>query len=218
LWKVELMPKATFFHLPEEKRNLIVAAAMREFSNASYQNASINQICKRANMAKGSFYQYFADKLDLYVYLMSLAVGEKIRYFSDVLSDFHALPLPEQIRLLFVKGLEFARKHPEYAALGEQFAKETDETVRSAVIRAGHQQSEALFAQMIQNAIAKGEIDSSVDPLALGLLLISMNQAAHEYMLHQYGNAETGIGEKELGKIADAFLRIIFHGAARKTD
>ncbi|NLJ67608.1 MAG: TetR/AcrR family transcriptional regulator, partial [Clostridiales bacterium] len=62
------MPKATFFNLPNDKRSLIISATMKEFSNANYDAASINQICKNSNIAKGSFYQYFTDKLDLYVY------------------------------------------------------------------------------------------------------------------------------------------------------
>ena len=69
------MPKETFFNLPDEKRNLIISAAMEEFSKASYDAASINQICKKSGISKGSFYQYFADKLELYVYIMTLAIG-----------------------------------------------------------------------------------------------------------------------------------------------
>ena len=43
---------------------------MHEFSEASYNSASINQICKNQTL-QGSFYQYFTDKLDLYVYIMT---------------------------------------------------------------------------------------------------------------------------------------------------
>lgn len=65
-----LMPKATFFNLPSEKRELIISAATQVFSAERYNAASINQICRKAGIAKGSFYQYFDNKLDLYVYIM----------------------------------------------------------------------------------------------------------------------------------------------------
>ena len=68
------MPKETFFNLPDDKRKLIISSAMQEFSKTNYDTASINQICKKSNIPKGSFYQYFADKLDLYVYIMTLAI------------------------------------------------------------------------------------------------------------------------------------------------
>jgi TetR/AcrR family transcriptional regulator len=47
----------------------------------------------------------------------------------------------EQFRLLFRKGVEFANKHPEYAALGEQFSKENNELAKLAVIKEGEQTS-----------------------------------------------------------------------------
>lgn len=74
------MPQETFFNLPDSKRKLIISAAIHEFSIANYNTASINQICKKTNIAKGSFYQYFADKLDLYVYIMTLGIEEKIKF------------------------------------------------------------------------------------------------------------------------------------------
>jgi len=46
------MPKETFFNLPKDKRNLIISAAMDEFSKAGYNTASINQICKKSNIPK----------------------------------------------------------------------------------------------------------------------------------------------------------------------
>ena len=64
-----------------------------------------------------SFYQYFTDKLDLYVYVMTLAIEEKIKFFSTVLQEFSSLRLIEQIHLLFIKGIEFGKIYPQYAAL-----------------------------------------------------------------------------------------------------
>lgn len=212
------MPKETFFNLPDDKRNLIISAAMDEFSKADYNTASINQICKKSNIPKGSFYQYFTDKLDLYVYIMTIAIKEKIKFFSDVISEFPALTLLEQIRLLFLKGLEFAKKHPQYAALAEQFTKENDESVKSAVIKEGEKQSEALFIQMIDNAKAKGEIDEKVDSAALSILLQSLNSAINRYMLDKLGNTRYEDNQEDINYFVDSLLNIIFFGIQNKND
>ncbi|HHY78482.1 MAG TPA: TetR/AcrR family transcriptional regulator [Clostridiales bacterium] len=212
------MPKETFFNLPRDKRNLIISAAIEEFSKADYNTASINQICKKSNIPKGSFYQYFTDKLDLYVYIMTLAIEEKIKFFSDVISEFPALTLLEQIRLLFLKGLEFAKKHPQYAALAEQFTKENDESVKSAVIKEGEKQSEALFIQMIDNAKAKGEIDEKVDSVALSILLQSLNSAINRYMLDKFGNVRYEDNQEDINYFVDSLLNIIFFGIQNKND
>ncbi|HPT90866.1 MAG TPA: TetR/AcrR family transcriptional regulator [Acetivibrio sp.] len=206
------MPQDTFFNLPEDKRNLIISSAVDEFSKAGYNTASINQICKKSNIAKGSFYQYFKDKLDLYVYIMTLAIKEKVNFFSTAIEESHNLTFIEQFRLLFLKGIEFAKKHPQYAALGEQFSKENDESAKSAVIKEGDKQSEVLFIQMIENAKTKGEIDSSVDSLALSMLLQSLAGAVNKYMLNKFGNIGYEYNEDDVNNFVDSLLHILFNG------
>ena len=64
------MPTQTFFHLPKEKQKTLLKAAINEFTQHSFENASINQIIKEASIPRGSFYMYFRDKEDLYFYLL----------------------------------------------------------------------------------------------------------------------------------------------------
>ena len=64
------MPKETFFKLSEEKRRRILGAAGEEFTTVPYSEASINRIVKNAQIPRGSFYQYFEDKEDLFFYYM----------------------------------------------------------------------------------------------------------------------------------------------------
>ena len=62
--------KPTFYNLPEEKRRRITAAIISEFSETSDEKVSINRIIHRAEISRGSFYQYFDDKVDLIEVLM----------------------------------------------------------------------------------------------------------------------------------------------------
>ena len=206
------MPNQSFFNLSEAKRNLVIAVALEEFSIANYDTASINQICKKSNIAKGSFYQYFTDKLDLYAYVMTLAIEAKITFFSSILNQFNTLTLMEQIRLLFMKGIEFAKAYPQYAALGEQFSKENNEAAKSAVIKEGDKQTESLFIQMIDHVKSKGEIDSNVDTLALSMMLQSLNKTVNEYMLNKFGDISYKHFDDDANKLVDSLLSIIFNG------
>lgn len=72
------MPKQTFFNLPEEKKERLLNAAYQEFSSVSLDEASINAIIHESDISRGSFYQYFEDKEDLYFYCAHLLKkGEK---------------------------------------------------------------------------------------------------------------------------------------------
>lgn len=65
------MPKPTFLNLPEAKQKRLLAAAKSEFSKAGFDDVSVASIIAAAGIPRGSFYQYFEDKSDLYEYLLT---------------------------------------------------------------------------------------------------------------------------------------------------
>lgn len=206
------MPNLAFFNLSEEKRNLIMSVAIDVFSSTNYDLASINRICKETNIAKGSFYQYFSDKLDLYIYIMTIAIEKKVNFFTIILDQFKTLTLLEQIRLLFLKGIEFSKEYPRYAALGEQFSKESNETARLAVIKEGEKQSEILFVQMVDHAKSKGEVSINVDTLALSMVLQSLIKTINEYILNKFDGINDINYSEDTNKLVDSLLYIIYNG------
>ncbi|MBV7505177.1 TetR family transcriptional regulator [Bacillus sp. sid0103] len=79
------MPKQTFFHLPKEKQDTLIQAAKKEFSRVPLHEASIANIIKSAGIPRGSFYQYFEDKEDVYYYLVNqLAQKNQERFISTL--------------------------------------------------------------------------------------------------------------------------------------
>lgn len=76
------MPKDTFFNLPEEKRERIIDAAIDEFAAYPFHQARVTAIADQAGIAKGSFYQYFEDKKDLFKHLIELMVEKKLSYIN----------------------------------------------------------------------------------------------------------------------------------------
>ena len=75
----------TFHRLPEEKRTRFLEAAWEEFTRVSFAEASTNQIVQRAGVPRGSFYQYFRDKEDLFAYLMTQARDHFIEMYSHIM-------------------------------------------------------------------------------------------------------------------------------------
>ena len=59
------MPTETFMKLSEEKKNKILVAAKKEFTRVPFEQTSIKNIVEDAEIARGSFYQYFESKEDL---------------------------------------------------------------------------------------------------------------------------------------------------------
>ena len=64
------MPTRTFLNLKKEKKDRIEKALIHEFSKSTFEQASITNIIKEANIPRGSFYQYFEDKKDAVKYII----------------------------------------------------------------------------------------------------------------------------------------------------
>ena len=81
------MCRETFRRLPEEKRTRFLEAAWNEFNRVSIEEASINQIVQKAGVPRGSFYQYFADKGDLFTYLMESVGAHYISEYRKIIQQ-----------------------------------------------------------------------------------------------------------------------------------
>jgi len=83
----EIMPKQTFFQIPKEKQDTLIQAAKEEFSRVPLHEASIANIIKSAGIPRGSFYQYFEDKEDLFYYLTNELAQKNNERFITILQE-----------------------------------------------------------------------------------------------------------------------------------
>lgn len=82
------MIKQTFYNLPITKRERIYQAIKTEFDRVPLDKISINSIIKEANISRGSFYQYFDDKGDLYDILADKIMDSIKECFTNTLVKY----------------------------------------------------------------------------------------------------------------------------------
>ncbi|WP_413305031.1 TetR/AcrR family transcriptional regulator [Bacillus sp. 1P10SD] len=63
-----------FLNLDSEKQNRIINAAIQEFAQKGYSNASTNEIVKEAGISKGLLFHYFQNKKQLFLFLFDSCV------------------------------------------------------------------------------------------------------------------------------------------------
>lgn len=81
------MPTNTFFNLPAEKKHKILKAANKEFARVPLEQASIKNIVEDAEIARGSFYQYFENKQDLFEYTMTSKTGDMEKNLIEMIEQ-----------------------------------------------------------------------------------------------------------------------------------
>jgi len=106
------MPKQTFFHLPKDKQDTLIQSAKEEFSRVPLHEASIANIIKNAGIPRGSFYQYFEDKEDLYFYMLNQLSKKNAEQFISMLKEKNG-----DIFETFIESFKFLikiHKNPEH--------------------------------------------------------------------------------------------------------
>ena len=163
------MPKDTFYNLSEEKKQKIYAAAVKEFSSRRFSEASINQIVKTAEIPRGSFYQYFEGKEDIYLYMFEqIGNGKRDAYdlteIYDPEDDFAKFGL-KAIKATF----EWGKQHPEYIQIA--ILMEIDD---SSFIKGILSSITDKFVEMLEHDKKRGLIRQEVDLALVGDMLYTL--------------------------------------------
>ena len=138
------MPSERFHKLKQVKKRTFLRMAYKEFSLHSYEGASITRLVSDLKMAKGSIYQYFDDKEDMYNYLVEHAYFQlhslliKASPISSSTNGFNAW-----YKNYLLVYLKFLCAIPSYALLINRNKTDFIETKN---------ESERLIAEMIVNA------------------------------------------------------------------
>jgi len=187
------MPKQTFLNLPEEKRTNIVNAAIEEFAEYGLENASTNRIVANSAISKGSFYQYFEDKQDVFMYLLTVLEQEKVEYFTGKHPPSTNMDTFGYFRWMIKTGMEFNTSHPlltqaisrvlfgEGMYYGNTFADVRERTAQG-------------LKAMIEQAIKNGEVDPSVDVELAVMIMETWSNTISNYIMNE------GMKQKDIMK------------------
>jgi len=140
-----------------ERREAILAAALEEFATNGFAGTRLDDIAKRANVAKGTIYLYFADKQTLFHELLIAMFAPIVRGFEQMpADDIPTRDIIERIVALFVKEVIGTRRKDVIRlviAEGSRFPELAEFHYREVLSRVIGAMS-ALMAR----AIARGEV------------------------------------------------------------
>jgi AcrR family transcriptional regulator len=160
--EVFVIPKETFFNLPLEKRERIIEAAIDEFSRNDYREARINEIVRLSSIPKGSFYQYFEDKKDLFRYVIDLLYEKKMKVISAVMNSAMNASVFQTLRLMAEAAIEMAEENPRLSRIGDRLM--ADPALMREVFEDYRPSSDGLMESLVKQGIERGDIAPWVDP------------------------------------------------------
>ena len=204
------MHKNTFFNLDKEKQGRIIEAAMSEFANNSFKKATIDNIVNSAAIPKGSFYQYFYDKKDIYKYLFLKISKEKKQVLVDNLFQMNEMNFTSFIRNLYKAGKNYDFKDMSHIDLSEKFMLNCSNELREEILEEMIPESNDLFSLIISNYIDKGELKADINIPALSNMLTTLTL----FVSKNYH--ARSIDQDQILKDIDSMLYIIEHGILKE--
>jgi AcrR family transcriptional regulator len=169
------VPSTTWDNLAPAKRERVLTAAMREFGEHGFSPGSLNVVARDAGVAKGSLFQYFSDKLELYATVCeatSSAVRDELTGRMAALPD--RLPFFDLVEWLLREWVAYFAEHPLERGVTAATNLEVDPQVRQAVREVAHRHYLEVLMPLLADARAHGDLapDVDVDVLAAYLLLL----------------------------------------------
>jgi AcrR family transcriptional regulator len=211
---LNITPKNTFRNLPEEKQRRITRAAVHEFAEFGFKQASVNRIVKETGIAKGSLYQYFSGKEALYLHVFS----DFIELVKQTVKENEAIANYEifsRIRFVIKAGLQFITGHPEYFRLYTRLLSEEESPCRPELLAQVRFFPIEYFAPLIRKGQEEGVIRTDVE---VELMVFMIDAVLDRFLLAISGGQDSSRifpdEPKNSDPVIDQIIRLLKGGMA----
>jgi AcrR family transcriptional regulator len=179
------MPTVTWARVDPARRAAIIEAAEDEFGAHGFSRGSLNVIARRAGVAKGSLFQYFADKRDLYAFTTDIASQRVRAYMEDLIREVDpSRPFFEFLTDMLDGWVAYYAEHPHERALHAAVSLEVDTEARVSVRNVSNRHYLEVLRPLVRGAQVRGDlrVDADTDALLSLLLMIFPHLALAPYM------------------------------------
>ena len=179
------------------RKQIILEAAEKLFLSHGYEGTTMDQIANESEYSKGTLYNYFSSKEELYLTIGTKAYEIIIDYTENFIKKKE--PGLDQLKAIGYAYYEFTKKNPEYAQIFHDIAvklpdvaqksKDKLTVIEKDYLKTGETYGE-LFRDVITNAIKTKTIRSDKDPILIGFTLFMMTSGIMKELEHHQNTLE----------------------------
>lgn len=168
------MPTVVWARVDPGRRAAVMEAAENEFGAHGFSRGSLNVIARRAGVAKGSLFQYFADKRDLYAFVAEAASERVHSYMLERIGELDpSRPFFDFLTGLLDAWVTYFGEHPRERSLHAAANLEVDTDARISVQSVVHRHYLEVLRPLVREAHARGDLRADADTgVLLSLLLM----------------------------------------------
>ncbi|MBF7096698.1 TetR/AcrR family transcriptional regulator [Alkalibacter mobilis] len=206
------MPKETFYNLPEAKRNKIYESALDEFAKNPYRQASINRIIENAGIPKGSFYQYFTNKKDLYKFLIEEIYKKKISYLTPEMANPSGMNCFEFLKELFKSGIRFAKENPRLAKIGQHMLSDSEADTYNEIMDDKKDEGLKIYKNILAEGVKRGDVKADINLNLAAYYLFQLSNSISGDLIDLFGKSE----EENFMSLVEDMIDLLENGIGSK--
>ena len=211
------MPKQTFLNLPEEKRRAFIEIALSEFAGNDYNTASVSKIVEKAGIAKGSVYQYFSDKQDLFMYLLDVSNQEMMGVIRQTPPPDPNAGFFELLRWQMSVSVQASLKYPVHSKLARR-AYTSPLPFRDTILEKARKVREQHFQELVTRAQASGHLDPTLDPAVVSFMVQGLMSDLGPFLQSKFGKRKRDwVALPEVSKVFDQVIEVLKSGLESKS-
>lgn len=177
---------------PQDKRQLILAAAAEIFAAQGFHQATIEQIAEAAGVGKGTVYLYFKSKRKLFDSLLLESLQRLIERTKEAIQTENH-PLARLRRLTNIHLHILQRNHPLLQMILREFTPEKLQSLRPELEQCVQELMD-LYVHILQEGIADGALRPHNPQVAALAFLGAVNQVG---VAHNRGHLPLSLAERE---------------------
>ena len=195
-----------FFSLPAEKRQAILNAGYRVFSQNSYKNSPMSEIAGAAGISKSLLFHYFRNKKELYLFLWDNCAETTIEFLSRY-GCYDQTDLFESMERGMRAKMEIIRLYPDMGSFVIKAFYEKDAEICAAIQESYHRYFN-LKADRTRLNLDPAQFLPGLD---VAMMYREMYWAAEGYLweMVQRGDVNIDQMEKDFGKLM-AFWKSVY--------
>jgi AcrR family transcriptional regulator len=151
-------------------RNEIIQTAAKEFSEKGFEPANINEIALKSSIGKGTIYNYFANKKELYLETLKHTI-QLINSLSGPAYNNKDTRAADKLRKLITGYFKFNEDHMPFLKLWARHLFQDDPTFSEEVAEIFKDMKHPL-RDIIEEGASKGEFTTE-NPLASSYIVLS---------------------------------------------
>lgn len=198
-----------------DKRAMILTAAHEVFFEKGYHSATSEEIAKRAGVGKGSLYQYFDSKLDIFLEMHRQVIDAYCDKLLDLIQEENSFE--ENLRQIvhFHVGSLIELSHYIMQFMAETPPMCVEDSRGGEIINEVKQRIHGVLGKLITGAKQRGEIGDIDDRLIMCYLMGTLIGVAH-FLGSEKGKTQNEKDGTMQQRLEEEIIQMVLYGLSVK--